>query len=704
MKKIVIAAIIQATIQEEIPVCDSVKQHYQNMGCCGEGQSVCVSPHVDVTGFIEKIEAEIEPEVTVSSTTTEEVARVTVVSHNGAVFGAHVDRSECELNLPTIAQMLDGDEKSYTNLYTQMLTSYQMPFFPIGEFKNNRKLSNGVHVNTMFAAGQVKTPIASGTGTHTYSAHLIPNLRWEDGEKIVADDLIVNNRIFELFYPGKTMVGQMGSPRDVNPDFVSAYKLDSNSIAFTMKSELAPAQYDDMLANFAMYAMPHKFWEGPIAHGKAGVEAADMNKMAVFLPYRILEKRDAFSNSSDPTTIITDPIVTMIPNDHTYTSYTNTYHITATNVSIKQTYPYDAVPRADTPLAGGDEVIYGPHFSKVNWYPCLTDKAYKDHERFCWNMLSSGKIHSMGTGMTPYEPANFNYTNFDVAAELGLGNRYLAFNTEMGPYGNKYLRQAIAMSINRQSLSADVDMIDIVPQYNELDVYRSDEFKALYKPPDAGSPVAAGTGKTDAERGDLIKAHLLANGFTHDSEGFKLNGVALPTLLITAPESDPARSAVAVHMARALTASGLSAEANFMPFGEAGCSNAWYQFYPDYCAGQVLTAPAGKTFGAYIMGWGFDVKPNTGMWSDSYIVTNTDHKDEIAAKTADLDQKLVSGLGTDPATITLAHEIQDLLYDDAHYVGIYGIQERLITHKSRPLYANRPSKTMAMVADYQPAC
>ena len=234
----------------------------------------------------------------------------------------------------------------------------------------------------------------------------------------------------------------------------------------------------------------------------------------------------------------------------------------------------------------------------------------------------------------------------------------------MGPWGNKYLRQATAMAIDRSTLHKDVDMIDIVTQYNELDVYRAPNYAGLYKEPDAGSPVAAGSGKTDAERGELIKAHLLANGITHDASGYKLDGEALPVLLITAPESDPTRSAVAVHMARALTAAGLPAEANFLLFGQAGCSNAWYAFYPDYCDGQVLTAPEGKTFGAYLMGWGFGIVPNTGTWSDAYINTNADHKDAIKEKTVLLDAALNSGGALSAETIALAHEVQDLLYDD----------------------------------------
>lgn len=704
----IISAIIQATIQETLPqlsVCDATEQHYQNMGCCEDGQSVCVSPEVDVSGFIEKMESEKEPDVTVVSTSSEVLGKVTVTTHNDKVFNAHVDRTECELNLATVAQMLDGDESTYKNLFTQMLTSYQMPYFSIGELTHNRVLSNGVHVNTLFQKDQKKTPVTStGSGKYTYVAKLIPGLKWEDGADMVAEDLLVNNRIFDLYYPGKTMVAQMGSPADTNPSFVTAYKLDSTSIAFVMKSELSELEYDDMLGNFAMFVMPHKFWAKAIMEGKHAVESVDMTTMPYALPYKVFERRDAFTNVTDPTTIIESPIVTMVPNDHTYTSYTNKYHITPSGVSIQQSYPYGTLPRKDTPLEGGDEVVYGPHFSKINWYPCLTDKEYKDHESFCWNMLAAGKIHAMGTGMMPYEPVGFNYTNFNVAAELGFGNRYLAFNTEMGPYDNKYLRQAIAMAIDRDSLSDDVDMIDIVPQYNELDIYREDQFKHLYKAPDAGTAIAAGTGKSVSERGELIKAHLLANGFTHDSSGFKLDGLSLPKLLITAPESDPARSAAAAHIARALVAAGLSAEANYMPFGEAGCSNAWYEFYPDYCVGQVKEAPEGATFGAYLMGWGFGTEPNPLMWVDGYLNENTDHKDEIKAKATTLQEKIDSGLSAEAETIALAHELQDLLYDDAYYLGVYGIQERLISHKSRPLYSNRPQKTMVGVADFEPAC
>lgn len=692
---LLVSAKIQATIQN--PICDASKKIYKDMACCGEGQAVCVAPEVDVSSLQAK-----EQLVDTMVSSTMSIGNINAAMHDGKIYGVSKP-GKCELNLPLLAEFLNGNEASFTSTFVELLSSYQMPYFANGVQQSTIQLAqNGKIYTRFFEKEQVKTPIITQTNMFVYKARIVSGMKWQDGSTLLVEDLLTIPRIGDKYRPGLQSIGSWKTPVNYVPSYLFAYEIDSSTIGFASSKALSAGEYDKMLYVLSKQAVPFKYFKEAFEKGLPALEALDLRDIPYPLPYKVDTRKNPFVNGS----LIEGPIVTLSPVSTYATTYNEEMYVSESGYSVKTMYPFGN-PRDDTPLAGGEKITRGAFFKKVNYMPCLTSEKYKDHSSFCWNMLKNGQIHALETGLTPYEPSDMNYTEFSVTSDLDLSSRYVAINTEMGPFKNKALRQAIMMAVDRQSLKTDIDMIDIVPQYNEWAVYKEGPYKDLYTEPVQGSPMSAGYGKTVSERGELIKTHLLQEGFTfNSSSGFSLDGEALPTILVSAPETDAPRMAAAVHIVKALKASGMRAEAKFMPFFAAGCSSAWYLIYPASCGPHTETAPEGTTFGVYIMAWNLGDKPNAKFmdWNSggSYVATNTENQPEIIAKGKALQARIDSGEAMNQTDIDLAHEFQNLMYDDAYYAGLYGIQSRLVVSNKRPVYSTRQSKTSIEIFDFKP--
>lgn len=655
LAKTIAIATIQAVISAD--VCPDTKQFYRDLSCCGGGASQAV-PETTSLSFLNTIASEIHP-----------------------------TPSNCELNIPVQAEFLDGDEgTAYTNLFKTMLTAYQMSILS-RTWMQSWPMKSGVYYHLLIDPAYATVPTGTVNGNYTeYTVKLKAGQKWSDGTAVTTDDLLFAPAVRDLYFPEDDMVGEIDMP---DPGYLFQ-KVDDSHFIIKSPAALTNQIYTNILVRLSDNAIPH--WLADSSSLEA-LYASDMNTWPTLAAYKTTTI-NPFVDGTDKTQIIEGPFTVMEPTPTTHRTFYDAYAFDAGS----------AVRIGDMAKLPSEHTYEtGAFWSKINHIPCFTTEEYKDHPRFCWTLIAQGKFDSFGTGMLPFQPLDFDFSAFTkVSDTVQYGNRYFAINYELGPYSDKSLRQALMMAINRESLHLDVNMLDIAPQYNELILYSNFYNGELYKEPDAGTPASAGYGKTTVERGELIKAHLLANGYTYtegESSFRKPDGTLLPTLLITPPDSDPGRMAAADHIVAALAASGLGVRNNPMGFSEAGCNNAWYKFYPDYCADFMVPAAAGEAYGAYLMGWGLYDTPETDhpqMFAD-YIIdqATTDALTPLIAQYNALD-------AGDMARVPIMHSIQDVMYDSAYYTGLYGIRERQYLSGKVTYQATVRDPGMPMITDYKP--
>ena len=656
LAKTVAIATIQAVVSTD--VCPDTKQFYKDLSCCGGGESQAVST-ASALGYLNTIAPTVAP-----------------------------SPSNCELNLGVPAEFLDGDEGSaYTNLFRKDLTSYQMS---IGSqtWMQSWPMKSGVYYHLLTDPASATMPAGVVNGNYTeYTVALKAGQKWSSGEPVTTDDLLFVSHVRDLFFPEETMVGVFDAPaKEYKFD-----KVDDTHFKITSPTTLTQQSYSNILVTLNDNAVPHFLADDS---SQEALRAADMTTWPTLAAYTTTTV-DPFLDGANKTQIREGAFTVMSPTATTHRTFYDAYAFdTGSAVRIGDMIKLNTPNTYET----------GAFFSKINHIPCYTTEDFIGHPRFCWTLAAQGKLDEIGTSMMPFEPSGFDYSAWTkVSDSVGYGNRYFGVNPELGPYGDKYLRQALMMAVDRQNLQSDVNMLDIAPQYNELILYADSYNGEMYKEPDAGSPVSAGYGKTPAERGALIKAHLLANGYTH-TEGEATfrdpDGNLLPVLLITPPAPDPGRTAAAEHMVTALNAAGLASRNNPVSFNEVLCTHLWYETFAEDCAPFVITPPAGEAVGAYLAGWGFGSSIDAGGWPQMFAEYPIDQATEDAL-TPLIEQYNALGAG-DMARVPIMHEIQDVMYDAAYYVGLYGIRQRMYLSDKVEYQAGVRDPGMAMITDYKP--